>query len=366
MATVIFYNFILLSSTFFVWLSEKGKGNLERYFFLGLAFLLVFIPSAIRYDIGTDYVNYLEIYENASLLESYRLKEPAFYFINFFLKNYDSHFQWMFATFSFVFTAVAFKAYPRKNAWLLHFLFFLMLWFFSFNGIRQALALSWCLLALFSFFERRYVWFVLLTLVGSTFHQSALIFTMIGVACMVPLNERIKSYIAPLAFIAFIGFTFVAMNVVLIYIEQILQLLGLTRYANYFNSARHFIARDFGSGIGILAKILFSFYIIFNTKHFLRLNKQYWFLIVLVFAYTVSTVLANSIIIFARMADVFALAPIVSAYLLLQLPINRQIHKLALACFMGFLLLSFIKESFGVPTTYADPKRNPYQTIFSE
>lgn len=62
MATVIFYNFILLSSTFFVWLSEKGKGNLERYFFLGLAFLLVCVPAAIRYDVGADYMSYLAIY----------------------------------------------------------------------------------------------------------------------------------------------------------------------------------------------------------------------------------------------------------------------------------------------------------------
>ncbi|WP_148561847.1 EpsG family protein [Thiopseudomonas alkaliphila] len=363
MSTILFYNFILLSSTFFVWLSEKMLYKLDRCLVIGVAFFLVFLPAAIRYDIGTDYLNYLEIYESGSYID-YKLKEPAFYFINWFLDSIGAHFQWLFVVFSFIFTAVAFKAYPRKNVWLLHFLFFSMLWYFSFNGIRQAMALSWCLLALFQFFDRKYVFFIVLTLIASTFHQSALIFTLVGIACMVPLNDRIKTYLAPLVFIGFIAFTFVAMNVVLTYMEQILQLLGLTKYAGYFNSAKHFIARDFGSGIGVLAKILFSCYVIFNAKNFIEINKQYWFLIVLVFAYAVATVLANNIIIFGRMADVFILAPIASSYLLLQLPKNRQVHKLVLACFIAFLLLSFIKEGFGVATSYADPKRNPYQTIF--
>src|SRR5690554_3242357 len=196
MATVIFYNFILLSSTFFVWLSERMHYKLDRWFLLGIAFLLVFVPAAIRYDIGTDYVNYLAIYEGTSAtktLEPYKFKEPFFYFVNWFLRSIGAHFQWMFATFAFIFTAVAFKAYPKKNAWLLHFLFFSMLWFFSFNGMRQAVALAWCLLAMFNFFERKYFAFFVLSFIGATFHQSALLITFAGVAALIPLGSIFKS-----------------------------------------------------------------------------------------------------------------------------------------------------------------------------
>lgn len=364
MATVLFYNFILLSSTFFVWASEKGKGNLERYLFLGIAFLLVFVPAAIRYDVGTDYVNYLRIFQSDWELEQYKFKEPLFYFINWFYLSIGAHFQWMFATFAFIFTAVAFKAYPRKNAWLLHFLFFAMLWFFSFNGMRQAVALSWCFLALFAFFEKRYVWFFVLTLIGSTFHQSALFITLAGFAALIPLGNQIKYRVAPYAFIGFIIFTYISMNVVLAYMEQILSLVGLTKYAGYFSSAKHFVARDFGSGLGVLAKVLFSIYIIWNAKTFIKQNKSYWLLIALTFAYAVGVVLADKIIIFGRMADTFVVAPIVGAYFLWQLPTNKQLNGLVIFVFLVFLILTFFKGSFGVATDYGNPKLNPYRTVF--
>ncbi len=363
MATVIFYNSILFVSTFFVWLSEKSKGRLERYFFLGLAFVLVFLPSAIRYDIGTDYVNYLRIYETGSYI-NYQFKEPAFYFINWFLDSIDAHYQWLFAIFSFIFTTVVFKAYPGRNAWLLHFLFFSMLWFFSFNGIRQAIALSFCLLALFDFFDKRYLWFFALTIIGSLFHQSALIITVVGALALIPLPIQFKNRVAPLAFIAVIGVAFFSMSIVLVYMEQVLNLLGMTKYAGYFNNTRHFIHRDFGSGLGVLSKVLFSIYIIINAKAYLQQNKQYWLLIVLVFAYALGLVLANSIIIFGRMADVFVIAQILGIYFLWSLPRNRKINKLVIAGFIAFLILSFIKDGMGVETSYADPKRNPYQTVF--
>src|SRR5690554_876203 len=258
MATVIFYNFILLSSTFFVWLSEKMRHKLDRWFLLGIAFLLVFVPAAIRYDIGTDYVNYLAIYEGTSAtktLEPYKFKEPLFYFFNWFLRSIGAHFQWMFATFAFIFTAVAFKAYPKKNAWLLHFLFFSMLWFFSFNGMRQAVALSWCLLALFNFFDKRYFWFFLLTIIGSTFHQSALFITAAGMIALIPLNTQLKTRIAPLFFIGFVDLTCVAMGIVLTYVEQILKLVRVAKYAGYHSSAKALTARHSSAGIGVLSGV---------------------------------------------------------------------------------------------------------------
>lgn len=365
MATVIFYNFILLSSTFFVWLSEKMHYKLDRWVLLVIAFLLVFLPSAIRYDIGTDYLNYLEIFESGSYL-NYQIKEPAFYFINWFLDSIDAHYQWLFAIFAFIFTAVAFKAYPRKQAWLLHFLVFSMLWFSSFNIIRQDIAVVFCLLAIFKFLEKRYVWFVLLTLVGSTFHQSALLITLAGVIALIPLPKFLKSKVAPLVILGVLAISLFSMSLLLSYIEQILNLIGLTKYANYFNSTRHFIPRDFGTGLGVLAKVLFSIFIISNIKSFISINKNYWLLIILIALYALGAVLANQIIIFGRMAHTFVVAQILGAYLLWTLPRNKKLNRLVVSIFMLFLILSFTKDGFGIETSYANPKRNPYQTIFSE
>lgn len=364
MITVIFYSSILLFSTLFVWLSERGRTRIDCWIFLCIAFLLVFIPSAIRYDIGTDYLNYLRILESGSYVE-YRFKEPIFYFINLFIDSTGLGFQWLFFIFSFIFTFVAFKSYSRKNSWLLHFLFFSMLWFFSFNGIRQAIALSFCLLALFNYFERRYVWFFVLVVIASFFHQSALLVGLAGILAFIPLLFQFKAHIAPLVFIAILAVGFFSINIILFYMEQTLNLLGMTKYASYFHNSKHFIPRDFGTGLGVLAKVMFSIYVIFNTKSYLYHNKRYWLLIALIFAYSLGLVLANNIVIFGRMASTFAVAQVVGAYILWHLPRNTKINRLVVIGFSLFLILSFVKDGFGVPSTYGDPKRNPYQTIFN-
>lgn len=364
MITVLFYSFILLCSTFFVWLSEKGRFKIDRWVLLGIAFLLVFIPSAIRYDIGTDYGNYLAIYEDLQELESYKLKEPGFYLVNYLLISIGAHFQWMFSAFAFIFTAVAFKAYTRKQAWLLHFLFFSMLWFFSFNGMRQAVALSWCLLALFCFFDRRYILFLILTLIGSTFHQSALFITAAGIVALIPLNNKIKTHIAPVVFILFIIYAYFAMHDLIMYMEQFISLLGL-KYSEYFSNTKHLVERDFGSGLGVLTKVLFSIYIILNSNQLLKINENYWLLLILIFAYAIGLVLASGIIIFGRMADTFVVAQIIGAYLLLQLPKSKSINYLVLIMFLVFLLMSFVKDGFGVENSYGDPKLNPYKYILN-
>ena len=365
MSTILFYNFILFSSTFFVWLSEKGRTRFDRVCFLSIAFLLVFIPSAIRFDVGTDYLSYLNIFENPVRLETYKYKEPAFYYINWLLNSIDAHFQWMFAILAFIFTIVTFATYPCKKAWLLHFLFFSTLWFFSFNGMRQAVALAWCFLATFYFFHRKHSYFFVLTMIGAAFHQSAIFILLTGILALIPLSSQLKIRILPTIFIICIILTYFYMEVVLKYIEQILVLLGLSKYANYFNS-KYFAIRDFGSGLGILAKILFSIYIIWNTKPLLKLNQNFWLLILLTFIYAIGSVLANSVIIFERMSATFSIAPIIGAFSLSRIPNNKQIHQLVLVIFLLFLTLSFIKLSFGIPTSYADPKRMPYKTIFTE
>lgn len=361
MSTIFFYNFILLSSTFFVYLSEKGKNRLVRNFFLGVAFLLVFIPSAIRYDVGTDYLNYLKIFNNSNLLEKYKIKEPLFYFINWFLKLINAHFQWLYVIIAFIFTAVSFKAYPKKNQWLLHLLFFSSIWFISFNTLRQAIALAWSLLGVFYYFNRKYSFFFISFLIASTFHQSALFIFMVGIIAFIPFSRKSKETILPLVFIIIIFVVFISPNFIFTYIEKFLIVFGYSTYANYFSNITYFITRNTGTGYVVLVKIFFSCYLIINAKNFLQINKNYWFLIILIFLFGLSSALAYHIIIFTRMAMVFIIAPIIGGYLLKNIQKNKKIKKIVLTLFLIILLLAFIKESFGTDVS----KLNPYQTIFS-
>lgn len=363
MATVIFYNFILLSSTFFVWASEKGRTKIDRWGLLFISFLLLFIPSAIRYDVGSDFISYIKIYENAWALESYKLKEPAFYFINWLLKKADAEPQWLFVVFAFLFTVIPFTAYNRNNAWVLHFMFFSILWFFSFTGIRQAVALSFCFISLFHFFDKNYLLFFCSVAVAALFHQSAVVIGIIGlIVIVVPLPIRLKKSLVPFVFISLIIFSYFLIGLLLYYIEKILGVIGLGSYSAYF-SGRFFVARTDGTGFAALFKIMLSIYIIARTKEFLSINYSYWIMIALVFVYAISVVLAMNIEIFGRMSTMLVFVIPVALFLLTYLR-NNNLHRLVIISFLTFFLLLFIKDGFGLASSIHDPNINPYKTIF--
>lgn len=362
MGTVFFYNFILLASTFFVFLSEKGKGALEYRFFLSIAFLIVYIPAAIRYGVGSDFFSYETIYNH---LEYFDTIEPGYYFLNWILRQLNADTQWVFALTAFVYTVITFIAYPKRRAWILHFILMALFWYFSFNGIRQALAVAFCLVATFKYFQGRYIPFIIWTLLGSLFHLSALFFTLSGLLALLPIRNYLKANLIPTLFIGFIGASFISTTLITVYIELGLSFLGFDKYTRYFGSS-NFMQRDFGSGIGVLIKIIISVYVIANTRQFLKLNKNYWLVIIITFIYAIATILANNIVIFGRMQQAFIIAPVVGIYLLSFISSNRKIHKAMLSLALAFLLLSFMKDGLGIKTSYGNPHLNPYQTFLSK
>lgn len=360
MTTVIFYISILLVSTFFVYISDKGKGELERKVFLLIAFLIVFVPPALRYDIGTDYINYVNIYHN---IEYHNEIEPAFYLMNWLLKKIDANPQWIFIISALVFTLTIFKTYPKKYAWILHFTIIVLLWFYSLNVIRQAIAVAFCLAATFKFFDRSYKQFYILSIIGILFHFSAVLFLIIGTLSIIPIRKSLKINLFPFIFLGVIIFSFISVNLVLANIELLLNIVGFSKYIGYFEGV-YFVNPEQGSGLGVILKIAICIYTIFNTRSFLQYNKQYWLLILLSFMYAISVILSNEILIFGRFQIIFLIAPIITSYLLFTIPGNRQLHKLVSIIFIVFAFYIFIDNSIN-SITNDEAKLVPYQSIFS-
>lgn len=67
--------------------------------------------------------------------------------------------------------------------------------FFSFNGVRQAVSISFVLLALFCFFDKRYVKFIIYTVVGSLFHQSAILIAILGAIALIFVSYFLLHFI---------------------------------------------------------------------------------------------------------------------------------------------------------------------------
>src|SRR5690554_8221538 len=117
--SLVFYNAILLLSTLFVWLSEKASTPMQRKVCTLIAFLIVFLPAALRYEIGIDYFSYKIIFENIrdGLDPFWQSKmEPGYYFLNWVVANLGLSFEWLVALVAFFITLFFFYWLPKKES----------------------------------------------------------------------------------------------------------------------------------------------------------------------------------------------------------------------------------------------------------
>lgn len=367
MPTVIFYNFILLSSTFFVWLSEKGRTKIDRNVLIFIAFMIVFIPSAIRYGVGANYFSYLHIYEKSWRLDIYKFIEPGFYYVNYFLKSLDAHFQWSFAAFSFLFSYAVFKSYPRKQSWLIHLTFFAIFYLLSFFYVRTAVAVGFSMWALYTFIQGRTYLFLILIAIASLFHLSALIVGVIGLLSLVPMHRYVKLYIFPIISVLVLVVAFFKNSLLFTLIEYVLKMAGLTRYTSYFSSTKWMDTRNLGTGLGVLTKVLFSLFFILNVKHIIKINKRFWAVLIFVFMYALGIVLSAQVVIFSRLAYMFIFAVPFAVFILLKLPKNKKINRFVILIFILISIAGLTKDGFDKGGNWGESLLlNPYQTIFSE
>lgn len=357
--TVVIYNLVLLYSTFFVWLSDVSKSRWVRFFFLFVAFLVIFIPAAIRFEVGTDFVSYINIYEN---LEKHEYIDPGYYYLNLFLKNIGANSQWIMVLSAFIVSLLMVFSYPRKSGVVFHVALFSLIYFFSFNGIRQAIAVLFVLVA-FNLFLDSKKFFIpfLMVVLGSFFHESVLL--------ILPLFVISGFFVGFLKSRYFFGFSVLIYFIFELYVTDILYVVEVmlrsygSVYAEYFQS-HHFSKTELGTGLGVAVKLIFSFYFIFNLKKLVPDNEGYAYLGAFTLFYILSIVLAKHINIFARLEHVFLFVPVCNVY---ALWIAKEIKysKLASLVFISFLLLSFQMAALSTPTQYSDPMLNPYKTIFN-
>ena len=82
--TFILYNAILLLSVLFAYYAEHSKTRRSRILARYSLFMVLFVPSVLRYDIGTDYASYVDSFNFSS---EYKQTEIVFYALILFLRN---------------------------------------------------------------------------------------------------------------------------------------------------------------------------------------------------------------------------------------------------------------------------------------
>lgn len=359
MLTVAFYNFIIYSATFFLWLSEKIKNKTFDIFFVIFSFFIIFIPAALRYEVGTDYQAYVNLYNNFDY--DSRL-EIGFKILNSFLHSLDFKAEWAIASYAFIFSFAAYLGLPKSYKWLYLFVFLLTIWLPSLNITRQAIAISFSMLAFKYLWEKKFILFLIIILIGSSIHQSILLLIPLAVVAFfangMVLSKKIIIFL--MHFVIIIALLFP--TVFFIPIEKALVFLNLNSYAAYFGNSTHFIETG-GSNIIVLSKISFVIFAIGVLSKKTKENYAYRYIVLAFFIYGLSMALSAHIVIFSRMSFIFSFCLICGIPIIMSELRLNIFSKIIIIMFILILMTSFLKDSFGIPTEYSDPQLNPYKSF---
>lgn len=360
--TYFIYNSILIFSTLFVWLSEKAKNGNSRFILLSIAFLIIFIPAAIRYNIGSDYWGYEELYNN--YLMGFDIKQEIGYqFLLDILIFFGFPAHSFIILSSFIIYFILFLSYPKKGVTIYHFAYMVVFYLISYNLIRTAIVLSLCLLFFRYYIENRskIIQFFIL-LIALSFHQSVVLIIIPLFLIWIKFDKLFKYKLFVLLFIIIsIAIFFFKDKFILIIINSgIIELLG---YGHYL-SLEYFKEVEINTGLGILLKVsllLFSLYFYSNIE-----DKYRSIVIVSSIVLIYSIIMQSSIEIFSRV-ERFYIFGFIFAFLGFYFSKKCYFQKLVLifAIFWGILFFEMDINKFR-SNVCAGGRISPYVTIFNK
>lgn len=171
------YIFFYLAVFFFLWINSQNSKNL---FFGKIAFLMLFLMSALRFDVGWDYESYYNLIEKN--MKFYEAQLDRLEPLNQLLIKISQYFE--FTQFYFIITSliICFYFYATFRSYSSNFavstLLFLSLPIFFFSSlaiIRQFTALAIVFYS-FKYIEfRQILKFSLFLIIATLFHKSAII-----------------------------------------------------------------------------------------------------------------------------------------------------------------------------------------------
>ncbi|MGL5122741.1 MAG: EpsG family protein [Fusobacteriaceae bacterium] len=298
---------------------------IKKYYRLSV--IILFIFSAIRYEIGSDYKIYYSILEthNKFQIERMELLNRVIVKITYFFESYEL----FFLTYSIIVLLLIGMSLKllSKDKWMAIAIFYLepTLYLTTFGSVRQAAANTIALYSFYFLIKQRLFYFFLLNIIAILFHKSAIFMVVIFLIKKFKIYRIKKIYI--ISFICIVFFK----KIILTYFSTI---LGYSNYLDSTNTTGHKI------GILIILYSIFCFLIKGKIK-----DENDKFICYLVYL---------GGIIYYILVDTRA-AGRVARYLLYFVPIlisnfqyyiknknNRKIYKIAVYCYFFMFLISFL------------------------
>jgi len=193
----IFLSYLLLLSS----IPNRNQGILLTLF----AIVLIFLSGFRAIDVGTDTIHYKTYFDRIASGENLSV-EIGWITLNKIIQLFDGSYQLLVFLVSLLtiipiyFTLKKHSVNPLFSLFLYFTLYF---YFYSFNISRQTLAISFVLLAFTYLLNKKKVVYILLILLASTFHTSALITLPLLFVHKIPDIKII--YVVSIVIAAFIG-----------------------------------------------------------------------------------------------------------------------------------------------------------------
>lgn len=342
--------------------SHVLKNRTISAFITFVIFTLLWVISSLRYEIGTDYVNYVKQYNEVKDLGFFSTSLEPFYILIVKLVYFAGDDpQYLFSIISLITLLAFFASYDKEYSFVAIFAFVTVIYLPSFSLIRQCAAVSILLLASKALIDRKTVKSFWIMLFAAMFHFSALLF----LPFILLRKYRIKFQYGMILISACV-LLILLYNLPLLILQS--SLLAGTKYGVYADNM--FSAKtEVGTGLGVILKMAPSITFVICSELFKwRKNKELssvlipllWFN----YAFVIAVMLSVNIQIFNRLVDFMMFAPVLTAIYLPQFihnPFNRRL-------IVGlFLLIFFVNFSLTIAKNDVSNQSglgiSPYQSI---
>lgn len=313
------------------------------------SFLPLFLVSAIRYNVGTDY---LYRYVPGFIIIASGGKETfevGFILINKFALLFSKDYVVLFVITSFIFCFFVYKAIYQQSEDICFSILLLLIttsFFVSMNIVRQSMSISIFLYATKYIKENNLKKYLIFILIAATFHSSALIYIPIFFVCKRSINLKKQIFVLCVVIIAkpILGYFF---NYI----------ISLSKYSHYIGSIYDTGIFSFWTFI-INASILIFCYIFYkrgkddeNYKIFVNIQ---FILVLLLLCSDVIPHISRIIINFTFSQIIFL--PKIIKYIKISF-IRKSAKIVIIICYVIYMINTIVIKGYHEVL--------PYQTIFS-
>lgn len=346
MSYIIYISFMFINMYLIKLYDLSHKTIKNKKIILLIVFIIIYIFGSIRYDVGSDYSNYVGAFR--LIINETRFYGPD-YFIFEFLSEFFSFSDYGYiAVFSiyFSFTLTIILLILKKYNILFWGLFtFITFGFFfdTFDRIRQMAALSLFILSLNDIAKNQFLRFFIKILFASLFHVSAIALLPFYFIAKIPIHKIPMTIITVMLLIGyFLGFWTQLIAYIYSIIPHYNEIYINTNYSTDF--------KEINTGLGVIGKIIF----IYLNILFAPIHKSYK---TLLFVGLVIYIVGIGNLNIERVANYF----LAIVFIIFPLVINsfkKNANKIfILMPMILFLFIIFIKS---ISQEYFQ-----YQTIFS-